>query len=159
MKVNSPSKVPSSSPSSCRPYRKTGVEKTEQWDALPEEDHKAPQGFLKQRWSSTIHCATSLSLCLSNYQLAPRAGNLLCCATLDKKGTLWKWSNSEELVTRPVQGRTARSSPLGSATTLHVKRYAKLPPQPRGITYIDSKVLRSTGGAVCMVGRCWNSMV
>lgn len=112
MKVNSPSKVPPSSSFSCRPYRKTGVEKTEQWDALLEEDRKAPQGFVKQRWSRTIHCATSLSLCLSNYHLAPRAGNLLCCATLDKKGMLWKWSNSEELVSPPRQGRTARSSPL-----------------------------------------------
>lgn len=88
------------------------MEKTEQWDALLEEDRKAPQGFVKQRWSRTIHCATSLSLCLSNYHLAPRAGNLLCCATLDKKGMLWKWSNSEELVSPPRQGRTARSSPL-----------------------------------------------
>lgn len=87
------------------------MEKTEQWDALLEEDRKAPQGFVKQRWSRTIHCATSLSLCLSNYHLAPRAGNL-CCATLDKKGMLWKWSNSEELVSPPRQGRTARSSPL-----------------------------------------------
>jgi len=112
VKVNSPSKVPPSSSFSCRPYRKTGVEKTEQWDALLEEDRKAPQGFVKQRWSRTIHCATSLSLCLSNYHLAPRAGNLLCCATLDKKGMLWKWSNSEELVSPPRQGRTARSSPL-----------------------------------------------
>lgn len=112
MKVNSPSKVPPSSSFSCRPYRKTGVEKTEQWDALLEEDRKTPQGFVKQRWSRTIHCATSLSLCLSNYHLAPRAGNLLCCATLDKKGMLWKWSNSEELVSPPRQGRTARSSPL-----------------------------------------------
>lgn len=48
---------------------------------------------------------------------------------------------------------------LESATTLLVKRCAKLPPpQPRGITYVDSKVLRSTGDAVCMVRICWNSM-
>lgn len=160
MKVNSPSKVPPSSSFSCRPYRKTGVEKTEQWDALLEEDRKAPQGFVKQRWSRTIHCATSLSLCLSNYHLAPRAGNLLCCATLDKKGMLWKWSNSEELVSPPrLREELHAAALLESATTLLVKRCAKLPPpQPRGITYVDSKVLRSTGDAVCMVRICWNSM-
>ena len=122
-----------------------------------------PHKDWKQRWLRTIHRATSLSLCLSSYQLAPRAGNFLCCAILDKRGTLWKWSNSEELVSPPRQGGTARCRPLGSATTPRIKRYATPPSpppqQPRGITYIDSKVLWSTGDAVCMVRCCWNPVV
>lgn len=41
------------------------------------------------------------------------------------------------------------------------QNYATPPPypQPRGITYIDSKVLWSTGDAVCMVRCCWNPMI
>lgn len=71
---------------------------------------------------------------------------------------LWKWSNSEETVSPLRQGRTACHRPVGSAITPHIRHYTK-PPQLRGITYIDSKVLWSTGDAVCMVHCCWNSMV
>lgn len=124
--------------------------------------HRIPEPHRdwKQRWSRTIHCATSLSLRLSSYQLAPRAGNFLCCAILDKRGTLWKWSNSEELVSPPRQGGTARCcSLLGLQTPPASKLRKPPPPQPRGITYIDSKVLWSTGDAVCMVRCCWNPMI
>lgn len=160
MKMNSPSNVPFSSSSSCRPYRKTGVEKTEQWDALPAQDPRAPQGLEAKVVEDHPLCHFPVPPPLK-LPTRPKSGKLSLLCYLGQRGTLWKWSNSEELVSPPRQGGTARCSLLGLQIPPASKLCKPPPPypQPRGITYIDSKVLWSTGDAVCMVCCCWNPVV
>lgn len=159
MKMNSPSNVPFSSSSACRPYRKTGVEKTEQWDALPAQDPRAPQGLEAKVVEDHPLCHFPVPPPLK-LPTRPKSGKLSLLCYLGQRGTLWKWSNSEELVSPPRQGGTARCcSLLGLQTPPASKLRKPPPPQPRGITYIDSKVLWSTGDAVCMVRCCWNPVV
>lgn len=112
MKVNSPSNVLFSSSSSCRPYRKTGVEKTEQWDALPAQDPRAPQGLEAKVVEDHPLCHFPVPPPLK-LPTRPKSGKLSLLCYLGQRGTLWKWSNSEELVSPPRQGGTARCSLLG----------------------------------------------
>ena len=133
MKMNSPSNVPFSSSSSCRPYRKTGVEKTEQWDALPAQDPRAPQGLEAKVVEDHPLCHFPVPPPLK-LPTRPKSGKLSLLCYLGQRGTLWKWSNSEELVSPPRQGGTARCRPLGSATTPRIKRYATPPSPPPATT-------------------------
>ena len=127
MKMNSPSNVPFSSSSSCRPYRKTGVEKTEQWDALPAQDPRAPQGLEAKVVEDHPLCHFPVPPPLK-LPTRPKSGKLSLLCYLGQRGTLWKWSNSEELVSPPRQGGTARCSLLG----LQIPPASKLcnPPPP-----------------------------
>lgn len=125
--------------------------------------HRIPEPHRdwKQRWSRTIHCATSLSLRHSNYQLAPRAGNFLCCAILDKEERCGNGATLRSLFLLPGR-EELHAAPSWVCKYPPHQNYATPPPpypQPRGITYIDSKVLWSTGDAVCMVCCCWNPVV
>ena len=129
--MNSPSNVPFSSSSSCRPYRKTGVEKTEQWDALPAQDPRAPQGLEAKVVEDHPLCHFPVPPPLK-LPTRPKSGKLSLLCYLGQRGTLWKWSDSEELVSPPRQGGTARCSLLG----LQIPPASKLcnPPPPLSTT-------------------------